>query len=91
MDIPVPWKNSTFNFKMAYVDTNISDKPTITPKQIVVILDRLFTSTREVMFLVDWVCCLFFCLSDYLKSSKQICMKFLREVCLELRNNRLDF
>ena len=43
------------------------------------------------MFLLVLVCCMSVCPSDYLKRNKQMCMIYLLEVCLEPRNNRLDF
>ena len=41
--------------------------------------------------LVELVCCLSDFPSDDFKSNKQICMKFLPEVCLKPMNNWLDF
>ena len=36
----------------------------------------------KILFLVELVCGLSVCPSDYLKSNKRICMKILPEVCL---------
>ena len=51
---------------------------TITLKQIEVILDWRFASTRKVLFLVELVCCFSDFPSDYLKSKK----KYLRCDCV---------
>ena len=42
------------------------------------------------MFLLVLVCCMSVCPSDYLKRNKQMCMKYLLEVCLGPKANPLS-